>query len=112
MRPSPIRSNDWQPATATIRKCRTSWSETSSEGGPQQYVVTFSYEVRGRTYRGWYYAGTRHEPGETLHILYDPLHPEKNTGSEHQGPLWARVLAWILGSVLAILLIRFGPKLR
>lgn len=38
-------------------------------------------------------------------ILYDPLRPDKNTGSENQGPLWARIIAWAVGAALTLLLI-------
>ena len=70
-----------------------------------EYVVEFTYEVHGSTFRGWYFAGTFHEPGKTFEILYDPLRPNKNTGSENQAPLRTKIIAWILGAAVTILLI-------
>jgi hypothetical protein len=66
--------------------------------------------VGGKTYRGWYYAGTFHESGKTFEILYDPLHPEKNTGSEDQGRLWPRIVAWILCTAVIVLVAWLSRK--
>ena len=95
-------SNVWLPVLAVVRSCRSSWSRSGDgeTGVPGEYVVKFSYEVHGTTFRGWYFAGTFHEPGETFEILYDPLCPDKNTGSENQGPTWARISAWVVGAAL------------
>ena len=105
-------SHAWLPVLAVVRGCRSSWSRSGDgeSGIPGEYVVKFSYEVHGTTFRGWYFAGTFHEPGETFEILYDPLHPEKNTRSENQGPTWARITAWVVGAALTLLLIWLSHK--
>ncbi|WP_083808394.1 DUF3592 domain-containing protein [Granulicella tundricola] len=97
-------NDDWLPVRAVVRSCRRSWSRTGDAevGTAGEYVVTFSYEVDGRTYRSWYYAGTFHKEGKTLEILYDPHHPSKNTGSEYYGLFWARAIGWVMGGVILL----------
>jgi hypothetical protein len=67
--------------------------------------VTFAYEVFGKTYSEWYFAGSPHEESETFEILNDPLDPERNTGSGYNGSIRMRVIIEILGSALAAFLI-------
>ncbi len=109
---SKTSSDSWLPVQAVIRACRSSWSRSGDgeTGTPGKYVVDFSYEVHEKTFQGWYFAGTFHEPGETFEILYDPLNPNRNTGSEYRGPTLARITACIVGVALTVLLIWLSQK--
>src|SRR3954466_4122736 len=112
--PIPVETSDlWLPVSAVVIGCRPSWSravdgETYSLG---QYVVTFAYEVLGKTYRGWYFAGSPAEEGKTFEILYDPRHPKRNTGSEYRGSVWLKVVVGIFAGVFGALLIWLGNNI-
>jgi hypothetical protein len=77
---------------------------------PGEYVVSFSYEVLGKTYRGKYFAGSPHENRETFEILYDPNHPQRNTGSGDAGNKWMKVTFWVAGAALAALILWLQQK--
>ena len=105
-------SDNWLPVLAVVRGCRSSWSrggdgETGTLG---EYVINFSYQVHEKTFQGWYFAGTFLEPGETFEILYDPLRPSRNTGSEYRGPTWARITACVVVVALTLLLIWLSQR--
>ena len=109
---SSTSSESWLPVLAVVRGCRSSWSRAGDgeTGTPGQYVVNFSYEVHEKNFQGWYFAGTSNEPGETFEILYDPLNPSSNTGSEYRGPTWAKITAYMVGAALTLLLIWLSQR--
>jgi hypothetical protein len=112
--PIPVETSDlWLPVSAVVIGCRPSWSRAG--GGetysPGEYVVTFAYEVLGKEYRGWYFAGSPREEGKTFEILYDPRHPKRNTGSEYRGSIWMKAAALIFGGCLAAFLIWLQHKI-
>ena len=106
------RPYDWLPVQAVVSDCLPSWFRTGEgeSGMPGEYVVSFTYKVRGTTFQGWYSAGSFHESGKTIHILYDPLHPEKNTGSENQASTRSRIIASIVGASLTVFLIWLSQR--
>ena len=109
----PVQTSDnWLPVSAVVIGCRPSWSRAGDETySPGEYVVTFAYEVLGKTYEGWYFAGSPAEKGRTFEILYDPLHPKRNTGSEYRGSIWMRVVAWTVAGAVGAILIWFGTNI-
>ena len=57
-------SDSWLPVLAVVRGCRSSWSRAGDgeTGTPGEYVINFSYQVHEKSFQGWYFAGTLHEP--------------------------------------------------
>lgn len=99
--PDPLR---WRPAKAVVTACRRTWdtsltdeSSLDSEGFfySASFLITFSYEVDGRTYRGKYRSGSPVDLGHSFEILYDPNDPAMNTGSDVTSKL-GTVTGWIL----------------
>lgn len=104
----------WHPATATIVGCRRTfeslfwyWDIRIGNYSPPEpeYVISFTYSVQGRDYRGKYKAGSPQEPGQSFEIMYDPTSPSRNTGTDWvQTPL-TKVLIWVMGGAVAALMI-------
>lgn len=109
----------WRSVTATVLACsetllsRWTGDSVTSEGGYEAspYIIAFSYVVDGKTYYGKLKLGSPRAAGHTFEIQYDPLCPEENTGSDRKPAVWFRVLIYILGTLMAILLIWMGHRL-
>jgi len=69
------------------------------------YVITFAYDVAGRTVTSKYVTSTPKESGDTFDILYDSKHPNRNTGSDGPTNPWVKWAARILGIVATLLAI-------
>jgi hypothetical protein len=52
--------------------------------------------VDGRRYVGTFKRSTRVAAGHHFEIAYDPRHPSRNTGSDFAGPLWLKIICWIV----------------
>ena len=100
-------TDEWTSAQATITACKQRFlgrENMSNEGYmPAEYIVTFSYEVNGRTFCGNYRANSPQESGHTFEILYDPHRPARNTGSDALQKPWVKIAAWILGGIAVLL---------
>lgn len=103
----------WCLTTATVTKCKETFATSmvdetaiSDEGiQPPEFLITFSYAVRGQTYYGRYKAGAPVEPGHSFEIQYDASNPQRNTESEVVAEPWPRVIVWIVVGVIAALVI-------
>ncbi len=81
-----------------------------------EYVVSFSYEAQGRSYKGRYKSGVPRENGYSFEIVYDPEKPERNTASEDpengwmnwkNRPAWKTCCIVALGIAFTLLIIFF-----
>jgi hypothetical protein len=100
-------ADEWVSTRATVTACkekllaRENWSAEGYSSG--EYIVTFSYVANGRTFKGNYGANSPQECGHTFEILYDPAHPNINTGSDVLQNPWIRITAGILGIISALI---------
>jgi hypothetical protein len=105
----------WTPVLAKVTSCRRTvdtWfvRESVPTDGllyeRARFVVYFSYSVAAKEYSGRYTAYSPREVGETFEILFDPEHPECNTGSDKEIKIWLKVAAVGGGIVITLLLSR------
>jgi hypothetical protein len=103
------RNTKWQSAQARTTACEElllGGQHMDSEGYvPADYRVSFSYEVDGRLHTGRFRASSPQEVGETIEILYDRTHPNRNSLADAVSNPLIRLGAWIVGIGLAVLAI-------
>jgi hypothetical protein len=96
-------ADEWIGTQATIAACKQTLlgrANMSNEGYiPAEYVVTFAYEVNGRTFKGNYRANSPQQSGHTFEILYDSEHPARNTGSDVLQRSWIKIATWLLSGI-------------
>jgi hypothetical protein len=93
---------------------RDTFSPSESDEMPTAYVVHFEYEAMGITQSGYYESEVPRECGYTFEILYDPTHPERNTGFDlsprRSLRIAFRVGGVILGLIIAWLCVKLGIR--
>ena len=108
----------WTPTLATVENQRRTWDtwfvneSLPGESGAYEmaeFVITFSYAVKGTTYTGKFTANSPREIGETFPILFDPSTPKVNSGSDRKVNPWLRAAVWLGGIAIAFLLIELFP---
>jgi hypothetical protein len=89
-------------------------SPSESDDMTRAYVVRFQYEAMGTTRSGNYESTVPRECGHTFEILYDPAHPERNTGSDlsprRAVRIALRIGGVILGLIIAWLCVKLGIR--
>jgi hypothetical protein len=110
-RPENQSTDEWIAAQATvisIKKRLLPWTNGGAMDYPlPEYVVTFAYNVGGRTLTGRYVTTSPQGSGHTFDIFYDPKHPNRNTGQDDPIKPWIRWAARILGIGAALTAIWF-----
>ena len=103
--------DDWIAALAVVTSCRRTFetafvneSELDAEGNYRmaEFVISFTYEVSGKTYNDKYKSGSPKEEGETFEILYDPQKPLRNNSSGFPTPIWMKLIIWALVTAIAL----------
>lgn len=101
-------ADEWIGIQATIISCKQTLfggASNSSEGYiSPEYIVTFSYVVNGKIFKGKYRANYPQECGHNFEISYDPSHPSKNTGSDLIENPWIKIAVWTLVIIAAALI--------
>jgi hypothetical protein len=120
--PAARSSDEWLETVATVTGCRRTvetalrdaFSSSESDEIPTAYVVRFEYDAMGMTRSGYYESTVPRECGYTFEILYDPSHPERNTGFDlsprRSIRIALRVGGVILGLIIAWLCIKLGIR--
>ncbi|HEY6376342.1 MAG TPA: DUF3592 domain-containing protein [Edaphobacter sp.] len=103
--------DDWIAVLAVVTGCRRTFetafvneSELDAEGNYRmaEFVVSFTYEVSGKTYNDKYKSGSPKEEGETFEILYDPHKPRRNNSSGFPAPIWMRLIGWVIAAAVVL----------
>ena len=100
--------DDWVAAQATIvsiRKRLFAWKNSEQDYPLPEYIVTFSYPVGDRLFKGKYVTTSPTKEGNTFDIFYDPQHPSRNTGLDEPINPWGKWAVRIIGIALALLVI-------
>jgi hypothetical protein len=101
----------WLEADAEVVACSTPVSrrytpyQNDVEGsfGLLPYVVTFRYEVKGKSYEGIINSPDKIKRGDTFTIRYDPRNPEKNNTFDSQSD-WTYTYTTIFSVVMLLLM--------
>jgi hypothetical protein len=101
----------WVEANAEVVACSTpvSWRYNAPRMGgegsirPLPYVVTFRYEVKGKSYEGIINSPDKIKRGDTFTIRYDPRHPETNNTFDSQTD-WTYTYTTIFSVVMLLLM--------
>lgn len=105
MSSSKMSTDKWVSTQATIVACKKALfgqEIVSDVYLPPTYIITFSYEVAGKPYRGSFRVNSPQECGYSFEIRYDPANPKRNTSSDLLDNSWIRWSARILGIGLVI----------
>jgi len=103
----------WVEGNAEVIACSTPVSrrytpyqnDTEGSFGLLPYVVTFRYEVKGKSYEGIINSPDEVQKGDRFIIRYDPRHPQKNNTFDSQTD-WTYTYTKIF-SIAMILLMGF-----
>jgi|HubBroStandDraft_2_1064218.scaffolds.fasta_scaffold395509_1 hypothetical protein len=100
---------DWMHTQATVESVKRKFlPQTFGDGGyVTEYVVTFSYDVGGRKWTGKHTTSTPPEIGHKFEILYDPKHPNRNSGIDHAMNPWVKWVIRLL--LLGVFLTAYWP---
>jgi hypothetical protein len=102
--------DDWADTTATVYSC--GWEETPGRGFALrslsglfsgQYIIVFSYTVKGKYYSGEFTSYKEWKEGSTFPLRYNHENPEETDREDEENNSPAVIASWVIGIMLVIL---------